>query len=61
MPWPTYSSKGAQMVDTLHVNQEGADVLRHAYTLAGGARVGAFDGAALTPDQHGRRSMVYVL
>ena len=37
--------KGAQLVDTLRVNQQAADVLNHAYTLAGGERVGAFDGA----------------
>jgi hypothetical protein len=42
---------GAQLVDTLRVNREAADLLREAYSFAGGTRIGSFDGAAVkSPD-----------
>jgi GNAT superfamily N-acetyltransferase len=38
---------GAQLVDTLRVNRSAADLLRDAYSFAGGTRIGSFDGAAV--------------
>ena len=38
---------GAQLVGTLRVNQGAADVLRDAYSFAGGRRQGSFDGQAV--------------
>jgi hypothetical protein len=37
------------LVDTLRVNQAAADLLRDAYSFAGGMRMGIFDGAAVHP------------